>query len=220
LAVATQNAEQQQGLLGRTLSSSLGSGIDSSLNAVIDSLASIADGTKSAGEGFRGLAVSVASSVADILRQLALAIAKQLIFNALANSGNPYLMAAGAALGGTKARVNHSGGVVGSPNGRSRVVNPGWFANAPRFHEGGLPGLRSDEVPSILQTGEEVLSRDDPRNVMNGASRTAGANSAGTRFVLVDDRSKIPEAMQSAEGENVIVQTIRRNSPTIKQMLK
>jgi tape measure domain-containing protein len=220
LAVATQNAEQQQGLLGRTLSSSLGSGIDSSLNAVIDSLASIADGTKSAGEGFRGLAVSVASSVADILRQLALAIAKQLIFNALANSGNPYLMAAGAALGGTKARVNHSGGVVGSPNGRSRVVNPGWFANAPRFHEGGLPGLKSDEVPSILQTGEEVLSRDDPRNVMNGASRTAGANSAGTRFVLVDDRSKIPEAMQSAEGEKVIVQTIRRNSPTIKQMLK
>ena len=33
------------------------------------------------------------------------------------------------------------------------------FAGAPRMHGGGWAGLRSDEVPAILQRGERVLSR-------------------------------------------------------------
>jgi len=33
------------------------------------------------------------------------------------------------------------------------------FAGAERFHGGGYPGLRPDEVPAILQRGERVLSR-------------------------------------------------------------
>lgn len=215
VAVVTQNAELQQGLFNRTLAGAAISGIDSALNGVIDSLTAIANGTATAGEGFKGLARTVAGTVASILQQLALAIAKQLIFNALANSGNPYLMAIGAVAGGTK---RHRGGVIGRSNtGQNVPIDPSWFVGAPRFHEGGLPGLRSDEVPSILQTGEEVLARNDPRNVLNGAAK---GNPAGTRFVLVDDRSKIPEAMQSAEGEDVIVQTIRRNSATVKQMLR
>ncbi|MDO5606114.1 MAG: hypothetical protein Q4G25_13230 [Paracoccus sp. (in: a-proteobacteria)] len=43
--------------------------------------------------------------------------------------------------------------------GPGRMVPAAAFASAPRFHNGGWAGLRSDEVPAILQKGERVLSR-------------------------------------------------------------
>lgn len=49
----------------------------------------------------------------------------------------------------------HEGGVVG-------------FNGAPRYHTGGISGLRPDEVPAILQRGEEVLTRNDSRHRDNG----------------------------------------------------
>lgn len=76
----------------------------------------------------------------------------------------------------------HSGGVVG-PGLPTRYVNPIAFIGAPRYHSGGLPGLRHNEVPTVLLKGEEVLSRTDPRNVMNG-----GRN-GGTFTVKLDHRS-------------------------------
>ena len=56
------------------------------------------------------------------------------------------------------ATVMHSGGMVGT-GGTARQVPASLFAGAQRFHSGGWPGLRSDEVPAILQRGERVLSR-------------------------------------------------------------
>ena len=38
------------------------------------------------------------------------------------------------------------------------------FAAAPRMHSGGTLGLRPDEVPAILQRGEQVLSRREVRD--------------------------------------------------------
>ncbi|MDE2640408.1 MAG: tape measure protein [Chloroflexota bacterium] len=52
----------------------------------------------------------------------------------------------------------HAGGQVGHGT-RSRSVDPRAFAFAPRYHEGGVAGLRPDEVPAILQRGETVLPR-------------------------------------------------------------
>jgi hypothetical protein len=54
--------------------------------------------------------------------------------------------------------VHHDGGVAGSSS-RRMSVDPSAFANAPRFHSGGVVGLQPDEVPAILQRGEVVLSR-------------------------------------------------------------
>ena len=68
----------------------------------------------------------------------------------------------------------------------------------------------------MLEKNEEVLTRDDPRHVLNGGGQSADA---GVRVVLVDDRSRVPQAMASAEGEKVTVQNIRANIPTIKSML-
>ncbi|EHD9955933.1 hypothetical protein JN627_004957, partial [Salmonella enterica] len=100
-------------------------------------------------------------------------------------------------------------------------ISPAMFANAPRFHDGGLPGLRSDEVPTILQKGEQVLSKDDPNNVLNqsrGGGQTA-QSPQGLRFVLVDDRSKVPEAMNTPEGEKAVMQILQRNVPTLKNLV-
>jgi hypothetical protein len=53
--------------------------------------------------------------------------------------------------------VYHRGGVVGQAPVMGRLVPASVFRNAPRFHA----GLRSDEIPSILQKGEEVVPRDE-----------------------------------------------------------
>lgn len=58
----------------------------------------------------------------------------------------------------------HTGGIAGV-DGRRRSVHPAYFEGARRMHAGGIAG---DEVPTILQRGEEVLTRRDPRHRANG----------------------------------------------------
>lgn len=61
-------------------------------------------------------------------------------------------------LSGARVGLFHKGGTVGS-GGSSTTVHPGVFAGAPRYHGGGVAGLKPDEVPAILQKGEVVLPR-------------------------------------------------------------
>jgi hypothetical protein len=63
----------------------------------------------------------------------------------------------------------HEGGVAGEAS-LSRQVPAFVFAGAPRYHGGGIAGLKPDEVPAILQRGEEVVSRKDRK------SRSTGIN--------------------------------------------
>lgn len=62
----------------------------------------------------------------------------------------------------TVASVHHTGGLAGT--GIGRAVTPALFERAPRYHTGGIAGFAPDEVPAILQRGEEVLPRTDPRH--------------------------------------------------------
>lgn len=196
-------------------------GVDVGLNSMVDSLQKVLNGQMSVSDGFRGIAIAFGEFAAQFLREIAIMIIKQQIFNALKNSGNPVLAAVGVA---GSATVQHTGGVVGSYSSgkRSRNVDTSWFANAPRYHSGGIPGLASNEYATILEKGEEVLTADSPRHILNGGATpgAAGGGGAGMRMVLVDDRSKVAEAMSSSEGDRVIVQSLRRNLPTIKQLLK
>ena len=67
--------------------------------------------------------------------------------------------------------IFHKGGVVGRDGGgHNRAVSPGVFNNAPRFHDGGIVGLKSDEVPAILQKGEIVI----PKNHSTVAQKRGG----------------------------------------------
>jgi len=64
----------------------------------------------------------------------------------------------------------HTGGVVGRPSSRRRVT-PGVFSGAPRYHDGGIAGLKPGEVPAILQKGEVVLPRGAAATSRNGGKQ-------------------------------------------------
>jgi hypothetical protein len=82
-----------------------------------------------------------------------------------------------------------------------------------------MVGLKPGEVPAILQTGEEVLSRNDPRNARNGATAPA-ADASGVRIVNVLDPGMVSEALGSSSGERAIMNVITRNARGISQILR
>lgn len=71
--------------------------------------------------------------------------------------------------------IEHTGGVVGE-GGTQRRVPASVFLGVPRMHTGGIAGLAPDEVPAILQKGEEVLTRKDPRHRANGGTAAPQVN--------------------------------------------
>lgn len=197
-------------------------GINVGLNSMADNLGSIVNGQQDLAGGFANVRDAFMGFAATFLRQIAMMIIQQAIFNAMKNSNGGVGILAD--IGKSALGVKHDGGVVGvnGQGNRTRSVATSWFANAPRYHTGGVPGLKPDEYATILQKGEEVLANDSPRNIMNGGMSGGAkqADASGMRVVLVDDRSKVHEAMASADGERVIVQALRRNLPSIKQMIR
>lgn len=125
---------------------------------------------------------SLADITVGIAQDLQRLMIRQMITGPLAQGLSGWLDSAfspgGASSGGSGGAVitegwfaptQHTGGIAGL-DGTPRPVDPAVFADAPRFHRGGLPGLRANEVPAILERGEEVLTRNDPRHRFNMAS--------------------------------------------------
>lgn len=212
------------GTFDTAVKNSMVNGVNSGLEKIADSFGQIISGQQTVKEGFADMGRSAVLFIANFLRDLSIAMIKLAIFNAMKKS--PYApVAAAGNVGAASVNVQHTGGIVSGSYGRNRLADPSWFANAPRYHSGGISGLAPDEYPAILQKNEEVLSASDPRNIMNGGAGVNGAAGAAAdaqpmRFVLVDDRSKVPEAMNSADGEKVIMQILTRNAPTVRQMVK
>lgn len=183
-------------------------------NAGVDALSGLftdlATKSKSAGEALKDFVRGFVQSMAQIAAR---ALATMLVLQLL-DAIYPGLGKATAAT--MSAGVHHNGGVAGSPSVR-RKVDPSLFAAAPRYHVGGVAGLKPGEVPAILQTGEEVLSRDNPRNVMNGGGKENAGG--GTRIINVIDPNLVEGYMSSSSGEKTIMNVIERNAGNIKQVL-
>lgn len=160
-------------------------------------------GAKSAGEAFSDMAKSFAASMAKMLAEY---LAKKALMAGL-NAISP---GAGDAFG---AAVKHTGGMAGG-GGSVRRVSPSLFAGAPRYHAGGVAGLKPGEVPAILQKGEEVLTQNDPRHAANGGGQQGGG---GTRVINVIDPNMVADYMSSSEGEKVFLNVIQRNAGAIRQ---
>lgn len=161
----------------------------------------LVDGSKSASEALKDFARSFVASMAQIAARALATYAVMQLLSAMPGGG--------AIVAAMSVGVNHGGGMAGT--GPRRKVDPLLFLGAPRYHSGGMVGLRPDERPAILQTGEEVLSRDDPRNQANGGG--------GTRVVNVIDPSVTKDYLESAEGERVILNVISRNGPAVRQSI-
>jgi hypothetical protein len=111
----------------------------------------------------------------------------------------------------------HEGGEVTSARADlSRYVNPRVFMNARRFHDGATLGLAPDEVPAILQQGEQVLSKSQVR-----AAATAGTPAQGQsiRNVLAIGDKELASAMAGSDGEQVVLSHLKRNVPTLRNWL-
>ena len=106
------------------------------------------------------------------IRRIIIDSAVQQLFNLLPGGGSRSSGSGGSSgIMGLITSFFHSGGIVGGASAQ-RSVSPLAFIGAPRFHSGGLPGLKPNEVPAILQRGEEVITRDDPRHRFNQGSET------------------------------------------------
>lgn len=138
-------------------------------DAAKDSIKDVIKGTESIGDAFQKLA----DRITDILLDLAL--------EELLSGGTGFSDVFGTILGGIGGIGGTSGGGADPlgllttaafgggvvPFHKGGVVG---FDGTPRFHTGGIAGLRPDEVPAVLQRGEEVLTANDPRHRDNGGS--------------------------------------------------
>jgi hypothetical protein len=195
-----------QARLGVFLSDLAQAGVESAESGLSNFFMDLVEGTKSGSQALKDFARSFVMSMAQVAAKALATFAVLKLLDAI----YPGLGQATAAMAG--AGVHHDGGIAGQASA-TRSVNPLLFAAAPRYHVGGIAGLRPGEVPAILQAGEEVLTRNDPRHVANGG---------GSRSVRIINEFS-PDAtlnhMQSSAGEEVILNVIGRNAGSIRRLL-
>lgn len=157
----------------------------------------------------------VSSMAADLSRML---IQQQITGPLAAYMGGSSASAAGGMVA-MIASLFHSGGVVGE-GGMSRGVSPAAFVGAPRYHSGGIAGLAPDEVPAILRKREEVLTKDDPRHRDNLRPASTEPPQVNVRVVnVVDEKDTAAGYLGSAEGERTVMNIIRKNRQTLREIV-
>lgn len=218
------NTYLQQGIEGTANS------IGTAFSSIQDSLVQIRDGTASWGDLFSNLSVAMGQFFAQLLMQIAQAILQAAILKALMSFFSPAAGAATTAAGAgasaaggaasVSAGVNHIGGMAGTAGLGKRSMPASVFAGAQKYHTGGMVGFAPDEVPIIAQQGEEVLTRDDPRNRLNGGLGGEGGGGNSVRLIAVDDqRAALTEALKTKDGEQAMITFLRGNLTTVKKML-
>ena len=181
---------------------------DKFASGLTDGLTAFVKGTETATEAFSNF-------VSSFLLEIGQAIIKALILKAITGS-------IGGGSGGIgsfiASSVNHTGGVVGMTS-RQRKVPMAAFAGATKMHSGGIAGLKSDEVPTILQKGEEVLTRNDPRHILNNGG--GGSSSPQNIKVInqIDSASVVSEGLSSDSGTQAIFNVIRANRRQFRTIL-
>lgn len=106
----------------------------------------------------------------------------------------------------------HTGGIVGTDTGQS-FVNPLVFNNAPRYHGGGIAGLKPNEVPTVLLKGEEVLTEDSPRHIKNFNGGSGGGNTVVNVYNNADGTKATATKRDTQDGSqiDVIIEQIEQS---------
>lgn len=128
-------------------------------------------------------------------------VASQLANMFLSNAFGQMKLGGGGGLLGGKIipGILHSGGSAGADGyGHGRSFSPALWAGAPRYHSGGIAGLRPNEIPAILERGETVIP----------------AGKRGGQIVQIIDQRSGGQAVQQEtgtgpNGESVIRAIIR-----------
>lgn len=196
--------------------------LDTMVSSAADSLTSgleglfgdFISGTKSAKEAFSDFAQGVLMDIGKMIGKLLVQLAIQSLLSAF--SGGTSTAASGALSGLMNAGVNHSGGIAGSGN-RRRLAPAGWFSGAPKYHTGGVVGLKANEVPIVAERGEEVLTESDPRHRKNqGKNSSVKEEKQPINVINMLDNSAIARAaLESPEGERMVLNIIKANKGSL-----
>lgn len=189
------------------------------IDAVAQSFAKLATGKGDVLDFFASIGLAFLDMIAKTLQGIAMLILQMIILDTVEKFTGIPVKALLQLYGG--AGVFHDGGVAGQSGGRSRNLSPLIFANAPRYHGGGVAGLAPDEVAAVLRKNEEVLTEDDPRHRFNGGlSGGSGEGPRAIRNMLLIGDDEIAGAMAGAAGEDVVMTHLRSNRAAVKQMLR
>jgi len=224
-AAATASTVKRIGLY---LAQDVASGAADALVTLGKGLAGAIQGANSMGDAFKGAMDAFRTFAADFLQRIAQMIIEALILQAIQNAINSSSGGYGAAIGAVfGAASKHQGGIAGGASGTNptRWVNPGVFAGAARFHNGGTPGmsstgLKSNELPIIVERGEEVVTADDPRHINNYQGGASGnAVPPIQNNIMLDSLEVVQNAMARPEGQKAFMSFIRANKSGIKATL-
>ena len=139
-----------------------------SLDGLSSSLFDVVKGTKSASEAFGAMATAIVDALVKMMIQmLVIQPIAQGLMNMLGGfmGGASPVAGLGTKIAGIVAGVRHTGGIVGQDSAPQRVVDPFAFPWMERFHNGGIAGLRSGEVPAVLQRGEGIFTKAQMNNL-------------------------------------------------------
>lgn len=176
----------------------------------------LADGIVDFAKGAKSAKDALSDFASEFLTFIAKAIIQKQILNAIesGSGGGFFSLIAG---------LQHGGGIAGSANMSRSGVSAAAFMVAPRYHTGGIAGIKPDEVPAVLQKGEEVLTRNDPRHIMNGGGRGGAGSPPEMNFKFInaiDSDSVMNEAFSSPSTDKAFVNKFKANQNAIRQVLR
>ena len=197
--------DQFDGLVGTIKETSGGivSGLWQNASSIVGSI----------GSGLGNVVSTISTAITSIIAAIYTTSAQEQMTTATSSLGS---------MGGSGAA--HNGGIAGRFTMRRTGVHPSVFQDAIRYHTGGKAGLAPDEVPAILQKGEEVLTEQDPRHRDNlgkgegGEGGDTGGNIFRVQPVLSE--STILDAMRGRQGEKLLLVHIGKNPTAFRQALK
>lgn len=210
--------------LMNTAYSVLNDGAMTAFEGIASGLAGIATGATSSRDAFASLGQAMAQWAAEALRQMAKVIIQQLISLAIQKALQSYFGGGGndtqmpdTSSFSQYASLFHTGGVVGRGKAGGKKVNPLVFEGAVRYHSGGIAGLAPNEVPAVLQKGEEVITKNDPRHRDNANSSSSNQQPL-TVINTFDPVEAMNLALSSSNGRKVLIKAMGREQRAVRRI--
>lgn len=229
LDIAKTQAQQFGFILGISttdIAQNFASTAANGLDGFAQSIAAGENAIKSFGRSFRQVA-------AQFMLQIARMIQQQIIFNLVSSAlrgfagglGGAAPVAGSGSFTGTGLQnfsVAHDGGLVGTRSrSRSIAISPAAVASLPRFHSGRIPGLAPNERAAVLESDEEVLTRNNPRHIFN-QGQSGGGREPSIDFKAVnvfDTADVLSQALADRAGQKVFINFVRQNSRALSEAL-
>jgi hypothetical protein len=172
-----------------------GSGDEADVAAGATKLSSAATATALAG----GVITFGATSLSSAAKELQAAATSLMIANTLGSFG-----------------AAHGGGTVGALTMTRHGINPMVFGAAPRYHDGGIAGLRPGEVPAILMEGERIRT-EQQEAALQAQLKAGSSDGLVTTPIVAIGEAAIADAMASAAGGRVILTHVREGWAGLNQ---